>query len=276
MAPSLNLASAVGAQMKYTPVRKSHAMLADSHPAPKGHQLPDVDCVKALGWLKQLCDKAEAMDRASSNVTIFATPQQSQRLPVQGEQSSIAHLPLLGSSDSLGSQTSAPSGSQQPLALPAPESVPTSNGQLALPAPEVPASQPEPATMGTSNDMQAAANEPKSNTASLEDFENKAFQQLTGKQPKGLKRPAAAMSTKASTPKGGLKRPSAALPPPAAKASKPVVGQNKAKGNNRKLTCWGCSRCRGNPHGCEKCAFDGFKGKRLNGHDIWQKWHNNK
>ena len=273
VAPSLDLASAVGAQMKYTPVRKTHAMLADTHAAPEKGQPAQMDCLKALGWLKDICDKAAAMDNA--RLTIFATPQQSQKLPPQGEQSSIANLPLLGSSDSLGSADSAPSGTQQPLALPAPEPVPSSaNGQLALPAPEAPGGQLSTADVAAEPEM--AANDTNNSTTSLEDFEQKAFDQLTSKQPRGMKRPAAAMETKASKSKGLMKKPSAAVPPPATKETKTVVGQKKPKDDKRKLTCWGCSRCRGSPHGCEKCAFEGFKGKRMNGHDIWQKWHKNK
>ena len=64
-----------------------------------------------------------------------------------------------------------------------------------------------------------------------------------------------------------LKKPAAAAAA-AAKAAAKVAQTAQAKAN-----CWGCSRCRGTPPGCEKCDFAEYKGTRLNRKDAWRKWH---
>eukprot|EP00435_Cladocopium_sp_Y103_P001114 s3938_g1.t1 len=114
---------------------------------------------------------------------------------------------------------------------------------------------------------------------SLEDFEQKAFEQLQArsqqqkgkkqeskeKEPKVLKRPAAAK--KLCAPKKAAKKTleTAAAAQPASKAAA-LPAQPKAN-------CWGCSRCRGTPSGCDKCDFPEYSGTRLNGKDVWRKWH---
>lgn len=88
---------------------------------------------------------------------------------------------------------------------------------------------------------------------SLEEYEEQAFAAI-----KKMKRPAACASTVAKIPtpcSGATEKPKAA-----------------AKAKTAKLTCFGCSRCRGNPLGCPSCAFHGFQGKRLNGRKAWQTW----
>ena len=94
---------------------------------------------------------------------------------------------------------------------------------------------------------------------SLEDYEAKAFNQLAKK---GLKRPAAAH------PPAVLKRPSAKPKASASKACQPEI--------KTRLTCWGCTRCRGNVHGCDSCNFDSFQGTRLNGRSAWEKYMKDK
>ena len=119
---------------------------------------------------------------------------------------------------------------------------------------------------------------------SLEDFEKKAFEQLQArsskqkgnkqdgrqKGPKALKRPAAAKGACAPG-KSGKKTPqSTVLKKPAAAQAAPKAAALPAQ---PKQNCWGCSRCRGTPSGCEKCAFPGYSGTRLNGNDVWRRWH---
>ena len=94
-------------------------------------------------------------------------------------------------------------------------------------------------------------------TPCLEDFEQQAMEALNGRtaskknvKGKGLKRPAAAMSTDKKTV-------CAATVAPQKTATKPVA------------TVWGCKRCRGNPKGCEKCRSPSFKGQRFNGRHEW-------
>ena len=109
---------------------------------------------------------------------------------------------------------------------------------------------------------QAPAGENDAADDSLEQYEKAAFESLQNRK---LQKKLAAAS------KGILKRPAAKKQPAAPKASvtKPTPPKPAApKAAVVKANCWGCSRC------CEKCAFDGFKGKRLCGREAWQKWHN--
>lgn len=91
------------------------------------------------------------------------------------------------------------------------------------------------------------------------DYEKQAFQQLHSK----MKRPV-------------LKRPSACVTTGSATAgqshSSSAVAASKAGSKKPRLTCWGCIRCRGNVHGCDSCAFEGFGGMRLNGREQWHKY----
>ncbi len=84
-------------------------------------------------------------------------------------------------------------------------------------------------------------------------------------------------------PTKGMKRPAACKA--AAKRHASKKSQEKVKKTNapkaatkpwnpKLLTCFGCSRCRGDPYGCEKCARDSFRGQRLNGRSKWQAWWN--
>jgi hypothetical protein len=117
----------------------------------------------------------------------------------------------------------------------------------------------------------------------LEDFEQKAFDQLQARshkqkakkqdskqsEPKVLKRPSAAKKACVpEKPSNKTLEPSALKKHAGAKAAAKAAQPAQAKAN-----CWGCSRCRGTPSGCEKCNFPEYKGTRLNGKDAWRKWH---
>ena len=122
----------------------------------------------------------------------------------------------------------------------------------------------------------AAASGESQEPESLEDFENRAFKQLQARNKrqkalkqdtKVMKRPSAAK--KACVPPKKTLGPSALKRPAAAKAAPKAAAQPAEP----KANCWGCSRCRGTPSGCEKCDFPEYKGTRLNGKDAWRKWH---
>lgn len=91
----------------------------------------------------------------------------------------------------------------------------------------------------------------------LEDYENDAFAAI-----KKMKRPAASASMVAKNHGSSTSAPATQKP------------KAEVKSKKQKLTCFGCSRCRGNPLGCPSCDFLDFQGKRLNGRKAWKTWWN--
>ena len=104
-------------------------------------------------------------------------------------------------------------------------------------------------------------------SASIDDFENEAFNQLKQKR----KLPAKA--------KGKCKPQKKAKASPKAKATAKAEAKAKAKATSKPATSnagdlYGCCRCRGNANGCSSCLSDGFQGIRLPGRQAWQNWMN--
>jgi hypothetical protein len=141
------------------------------------------------------------------------------------------------------------------------DATPAAPDQLALPAPE-----PQVETKAA-NDTQG-----KQQSKSLEEYEEQAMNQISHKKTP-MKRPA---SAKPPPSMKVLKRPSAKSDQSKADPSTPVTNPQDSTKKKKQMTCWGCSRCRGNVHGCDGCAFAGFAGQRLNGRDAWKKWMNDK
>ena len=105
---------------------------------------------------------------------------------------------------------------------------------------------------------------------SLKDYEDQAFKKLQEKQ---------GQKTKEHTDKNKkpvLKRPAAAKAKAVAKTVAKKKGekcaQQKVEPKHQRNPVWGCSRCRGDPFGCDACAKASFGGERLNGRAAWRKW----
>ena len=118
----------------------------------------------------------------------------------------------------------------------------------------------------------------------LEDFEQEAYQKVVKK--KGLdaapkKKPAAAKAVAKAAATGVKKcspkqKAQAKKPGCAKKVEAPKTVAKKDPKSPRKLTCWGCTRCRGNVHGCDSCATHAFGGLRLNGRKAWENYMQSK
>lgn len=148
---------------------------------------------------------------------------------------------------------------------------------------------------------------------SLQDYEVEAFKRLQakkhGKDEKGdskakkprkslMKRPAAKTTEeatkskqevtteqassskvakcKAATKTTGVAKTIGKTKPAGKDSPKTLPSKNSVLPKKQRDSCWGCSRCRGDPFGCDSCAFKAFKGLRLNGRDAWRKWWNKK
>ena len=103
-------------------------------------------------------------------------------------------------------------------------------------------------------DAQPGSNE-KAKT--LEDCEDEFYKKLANKKGPCLKRPAAAPKKAKSK---AVKKPASAA------ASKQALSGKEAL---KAKMCWGCTRCYGNPRGCDGCRKYDFAGVRLNGKDKW-------
>eukprot|EP00435_Cladocopium_sp_Y103_P023446 s3052_g5.t1 len=159
----------------------------------------------------------------------------------------------------------------------------SSGSSVQCPTDAIAAASDQPALPAPGPPVEAQATDAihgKEQSHSLEEYEEQAMQHISKKQ---TKKPASA--------KAAMKRPASAKPPPSMKVMKKPSAkseQSKAKpdttmaipkdstNKKKQMTCWGCSRCRGNVHGCDGCAFLGFKGQRLNGREAWKKWVNKK
>lgn len=239
-------------------VRKTHASLEGSHlRAGKQQQKEPLQLNDdTLLAFQHLCAAARQMDTLSR----VATPQKySERKP-----SSISTLPLCTSQSSLGevspSNAAQPAPSSSSVQSPA-DATSAAPDQLALPAPE-----PQVETKAA-NDIQG-----KQQSKSLEEYEEQAKNQISHKKTP-MKRPA---SAKPPSSMKVLKRPSAKSDQSKADPSTPVTNPQDSTKKKQHMTCWGCSRCRGNVLGCDGCAFAGFAGQRLNGRDAWKKWMNDR
>lgn len=235
--PPQELQSFMAAQMVSTPVRNTHASLVDSTVSLKKTKKNTLND-QTLEHLVKLLEKAKQMDQSSSFANVHPHETQAKQSSI-AELGNLSFLPTLSrSSSSLSVVASPQNASEQPAAEPA-------------------KAEDEKPSAGPSVQQEPLEVEPKA--GSLEDYEKQAFQQLHSK----MKRPV-------------LKRPSACVTTGSATAgqshSSSAVAASKAGSKKPRLTCWGCIRCRGNVHGCDSCAFEGFGGMRLNGREQWHKY----
>lgn len=116
----------------------------------------------------------------------------------------------------------------------------------------------------------------------IKDTKKRSLQALEEDMLKTLQERKKDKGKKVETAKG-MKRPAACKAAAKRRDSKTSQEKEKKKNTPKKaskpwnpklLTCFGCSRCRGDPYGCEKCAHKAFRGQRLNGRSKWQAWWN--
>lgn len=256
MKTSLDMASSVAATMKTAAVRKSHASVRDTYMVEKRNTNVENATLEAL---EKLLDKAKSLDDAFAKKATLAQSTQ--------VCSSIAALgkPQLKSLQSSSSQSF-------PDVLPAQENlelpvVPAQQETKVAQADHSQNRQPsgnQSALTECATDMDIEENH-KDREKTLEDFEMEAFQLLQArKQGNVMKRPASRQSSQV------CKRPAAKTIQRKPAMEKPS-GKQAASGS-KKMTCWGCVRCRGNVHGCSSCSMKDFRGERLNGRDAWKKY----
>ncbi|CAK9069361.1 Uncharacterized protein SCF082_LOCUS34739 [Durusdinium trenchii] len=261
--PNLETASAVAAQMKYTPVRDTSLLLAESlGMSKKKRQLKvssDIDINgELLAGLAKLVSQAKNMDSESSLETRV---KEAARPSFKEKRSfSVESITKSNSQSSLASlHLESPHTEIEPLPLPAaPEGNEENEKEKDSALLELPVSKPEAIASGQ---MEKAKEDSK---PTLEDFEQQAYDELQGKTV--MKRPSAhpqMMKKPAACTKQTLAAPD---------TKEPKAGSKR----KAKLTCYGCSRCRGNPHGCSSCAIESYKGERLNGREAWKKFMHKK
>ena len=264
MKASAEVASAVAAQMRFTPVRTTSSLLDDS----KKPELSE-DTVVALADLLEQAKQLDGLKKAN----------QAKKAKLQ-RSSSIENLSFLKSSSS-GSLSSGqepqPSPSQATqLPLQAEKCkfpVPNQPSRLQVaPVPDI-----KPAKEIPRSDVEENPTIPPAAGMTLEEVEDNAFEVLSNKnKPKKKPGPPAAKKKAGSKGKGkgkgkGMKRPCASTKAVQKATIEKKAHQPEQKPEEKKrATCWGCTRCRGNVHGCDGCAFDGFRGVRLNGRAAWQ------
>ena len=257
---SLDMASSVAATMKTAAVRKSHASVRDTYMVETKNRNVESATLEAL---EKLLDKAKRLDDTFSRTAGSA-----------GSINVSSSIAALGQPELLRSQSSSSNSLFE---------VPTPQQHLDLPVVPAPqdtkVAQAEQSQNGQPSRRPSASEECDTNmeiepdnkkkTKTLEDFETEAFQLLQArKQGSVMKRPGSRKSPQV------FKRPGANsilknrdLEKTATKA---------AASGSKKMTCWGCVRCRGNVHGCSSCAMKDFRGERLNGRDAWKKYMHKK
>ena len=182
--------------------------------------------------------------------------------PAQVERHALQHT---------GSFSSSASGSQELLALPAPQSTdPIETKKVANTTPH----------SGTEKGLNKE-NDVEKEQQTLEDYEQEAFEKLQARdQDKKeakvhTKKTKKEQKTKLEASTGSTKS-SAAATKQLFKRPAGKIGTTKPNANSKKKTCCGCTRCRGATAGCSSCNFADFKGIGLNGRQAWVDYMNKK
>lgn len=250
--PSDELASSVGAQLKNAPTRNTHRSLEGTSLASRAKKQDDDIPEKALSALYSMLKKATDMDNEASSKKVCSIFSGTGVKWLQGLPANAAE------------ETPQQSSLQQ-VASPQHHYDITASLQQAFPlplenqCPGNPATNPEPNNGAPGKEQQSAFPPPKS----LEEYEKEHFEAIQKHKRQGpvLKRPSAAKVMK--KPSAHKQEVHEQLP------NATDVTSSLDKG---KQTCWGCTRCRGNCHGCDSCNHDGFQGIRLNGRAAWKKY----
>ena len=144
------------------------------------------------------------------------------------------------------------------LALPGPPPVaPSTTVVAAMPS----AVATEPASTVSNSETAGKSND----KTTVEQFEEKAFQVLTGKKAAAKAKAKAKSNAKTVKKEAVLKRP-------AASGSTTTV---KAKGP-KENKIYGCPRCRGNVKGCSTCWNPNYTGIRFSSRAEWSEYHRSK
>ena len=237
----------------HVPVRSTSALLktkpdcvpaasstpsASSPPVSSGHMVPSGPTAGAMQFVEWMM----------RSVSLFQNPGQ------QGTQE-LSNFQLCTSQNKPQEQKVDSTVPVLPLPAPAPpeesaaKPVEAPKASAALPV-EAPKEQTKPVDQGSERSQ------------SLDDWNNAAFEALKAKKKTEAEKKA---------PKKSKKQPKAKAQPKgkaAKKQSQKSTGNTKLK----KLTTFGCIRCRGNPNGCSTCHNGSFTGKRFSSREEWAKW----
>lgn len=246
--PCPEIASAVAAQLRNTPVRSTSNLLVDSSQSKKSQTSGD-----ALQAIHSLIEAAKSLDLQAG----FQKQMQQAPTPVSQQ---LAHK---NSSNCIGALPLARNDSSQSLG------VPVTAQEPAKPETKQEQSLEQPA-LDTKLDAKDDSTHLKGD---LETFEQQAFDKLLAKKEtkgsgKGKKGSASGLMKRPAASNKVLKKPAVCKPSAQEKSSKDSKGVQKALKAPRPI-CYGCLRCRGNVHGCSSCQSDSFNGVRLNGRTAW-------
>ena len=252
------VATTVSALLKDIPVRSTHAETRGAAaPAMKRNMsFSSTDSLAGvcMDFMQMMMATARGMDSAPLKIDYKKS------FSTSGEPSAAASGRLaLPSGCSQGEGTTQANGTLATIPNPALPLTDTPPEEEAHVADTVPPGHEE-----TKNDH----NEKKE--LSLKDYEDQAFKKLQEKQGQKTK------EHKDKNKKPVLKRPAAAKAKAVAKTVAKKKGekcaQQKVEPKDQRNPVWGCSRCRGDPFGCDACAKASFGGERLNGRAASRKW----